>query len=199
LLLAALASLALAAAWPLVRPVHAPFFRAWAEFAVRFLDPLPAQVSARFEAGSDPVLKKDLPLQDTVVTLSHSALEGRSGTFAASSFSHAWLATSVLCALFAAATPRPWRARRWPFLAALALLHAFVALRCALAVVYAYAKSTVDGELLVPLERPSARALYLLWHFGWDERLTDVLVPLVLWALCVFAPRSRPLPTRSPG
>src|SRR5262245_14841496 len=143
-LVALLVHLGLLGAWPLVRAAYAPFFRGLAQFAVGVLDPLPGPIEARFEPGSDPKLAVDLLRMDTIVHLRHREMEGADATFGASSFFHGYLPTTVLLALFAAAGPRTWRALRKPLLVALLGLQVFVALRCVLAVLYAYSKSSVD-------------------------------------------------------
>ncbi len=188
-LLATLVHLALLFAWPAVKPVYAPLFRASAELAVGFLDPLPGPIDARFEPGSGGLLAMNVPSMDTAVYLRHRELEGADASFGASSFFHAYVSTTVLLALFAAATPLAWRARRWRLVWALALLHLFFALRCALAVFHCYAKCNVDGKPLVELGPFATRALELTWHFSFNEDFTNYLAPIVLWAVFVFGAR----------
>lgn len=189
-LLATLAHLALLCAWPAVKIVYAPLFRAAAQLAVGFLDPLPGPIEARFEPGAGGLLAMNVPSMDTAVHLHHRELEGADASFGASSFFHGYVPTTVLLALFVAATPLAWRMRRWRLLLALALLHVFFALRCALAVFHCYAKCNVDGKPLVELGPFATRALELTWHFSFNEDFTNYLVPIVLWAACVFGARS---------
>jgi hypothetical protein len=191
LLLATLLHLGLLALWPVVRVAYAPAFRALAQLAVRVIGPLPAEMEVRFEAGSGGALAVDLVGMDTVVHLGNRQVEGNDATFGASSFFHAYLPTTVLLALFAAAAPRPVRARLKELLWALLLLHLFFVARCLLAVLYAQSKSTLDGRPLLDLGPASQRVLYLAWHFGWEEMLANYLVPLLVFGLCVFGPGSK--------
>lgn len=189
-LLAALVHLALLVLWPLVRVGYAPAFRVLGQLAVGVLDPLPGPIEARFEPGSGGALAVDLVRMDTVVRLHHRDMGGADATFGASSFFHGYLPTTVLLALFAATATRPWR---WPAKAlvrALLLLHLFLALRCVLAVLYAYSKSDVDGRPLLDLGPTALRVLRLVWHFGWEEMLANYLVPLLVFGLLVFGPGS---------
>lgn len=188
-LLALGAALLLLAPWPLVRTVYAPAFRTLAQLAVNVADPLPGAIETRFEPGTGGVLAVDMARMDTVVRLRHRDLAGADASFGASSFFHGYLPTAVLLALFAAATPLPWRARRAPLVRALVLLHLFFALRCVLATYYACTKCNIDGRPLVDLGPAAARVLFLGWHFAWEEAFTNYLVPILLWAVCVFGPR----------
>lgn len=189
-LLATLAHLVLLALWPLVRVVYAPLFRTLAQFTLTLVDPLPGPIDVHFEPGSGGPLAEDVVNMDTIGSIKHRELEGEAASFGASSFFNAYYPTSVLLALFAAATPLAWRARRAPLTWALLLLHVFLAARCALAAYYCYSKCTIDGRPALDLSPSGVRALHLLWHFVWDEMLTNYLVPLGIWSLCVFAPRS---------
>lgn len=189
--MAAVVHLVLLFGWPLVRPAYAPVFRAAGQFAVGVLDPLPGPIEARFEPASGGALAVDLVRMDTLVRLRHGELEGADAAFGASSFFHGYLPTTVLLALFAAMAARPWRWPGMPLVWALLGLHLFLALRCVLAVLYAYSKSTLDGRPLLDLGPTSLRVLRLIWHFGWEEMLANYLVPLVVFGLCVFGPRSR--------
>jgi hypothetical protein len=191
-LLAAAVHLVLLAIFPLLRPAYAPFFRAFGELGVRTLDPLPGPIEAHFAPGSGGPLARDHVAMDTIVTLEHPELTGR-GSFGASSLFHGWWPTSVLCALLWIATPCP--RRLGGTLLALAGLHLFIVLRCALAAFYCHAKSSVDGQPLVPLSPAAERALFLAWHFGWDEMLANYLVPLVLWSLFALGVRSPARPS----
>lgn len=190
-LLATLVHLLLLFAWPALHALYAPAFRWFAQFAVAFVDPLPVPIDARFTPGSGGVLDVDLVRMDTVVSLHHRELEGADASFGASSFFHAWFPTSVLLALFLAATPLAWRTRRWRLALGLALLHLFIALRCALAVYHCLAECNIDGTPLVELGPLSARVLELGWHFAWGEAFANYMVPLVIWALCAFGPRAK--------
>jgi hypothetical protein len=181
---------ALLALWPVVRAGYAPVFRALAQLAVHVVDPLPGPIEARFEPGAGGHLGAELVRMDTVVRLSHRGLEGTDATFGASSFFHGYLPTTVLLALLAVAAQGPWRARRKAGAWSLVLLHLFVAGRCVLAVYYAHAMSTIDGRPVLELGPASRRALHLVWHFGWEEMLANYMVPLLLFGLCVFGPRS---------
>jgi len=187
-LLATLVHLALLALWPLVRPVYAPVFRALAQFAVNVVDPLPGPIEARFAPGEGGVLATDLVRVDTFVKLRHRDMQGADATMGASSFFHAWLPTTVLVALFASALGRTWRKK--PLLIGLLLLHAFFAARCVLAVYYAYSRSSIEGRPAVELGPTSTRLLHLVWHFGWEEMFANYLVPLLIFGVCVFEPRS---------
>ncbi len=189
-LLALAVHLALLAAWPLLSPGYAPLFRSLGQFAVGLVDPLPGPIDAVFEAGSGGLLGASLPNMDTVVYLRHRELAGPDASFGASSYFHAWVPTSVLLALFVAATPLAWRTRRWRLAGALALLHLFFALRCCVAVFYCYSKCNVDGTPLVALGPTTQRMLHLGWHFVFGEAFTNYLVPLTLWAAFAFGPRS---------
>jgi hypothetical protein len=188
--LAALAlHLGLLALFPLVRPLYAPVFRALAELSVAAIDPLPGPIEVAFEPGAGGVLAANVPGMDTVVSLRHRELAGPDATFGASSFFHAWIPSSVLLAV-TLVTPRSARTRRGRIALAWVLLHAFFALRCALATLYCASKCNVDGVPVVPLGPNAARALHLGWHFAFGEDFANYLVPLVLWALLVFGPRS---------
>ena len=182
---------ALLAAWPLVRPVFAPAFRVSVQFALGLIDPLPGPIDAVFEPGSGGILAVNLPQMDTEVHLRHRTLGGADASFGASSYFHAWVPTTVLLALFVAAAPLPWSTRRWRLALALALLFAFVALRCAVAAYYCYSKCNVDGVPLVDLGPNAARALFLGWDFVFGEDFPNYVVPITLWALAVFGGRSR--------
>jgi hypothetical protein len=190
--LAALAAhLALLALWPLLRPGYAPAFRALARFAMTVVDPLPGAVVVSFRPGSGGQLAGDVVRMDTVAHFRHRDLAGEVDSFGVSSFYHGYLPTSVVLALFAAATPLAWRRRRAPFLWALVLLHVFLGARCIVAVYYAYSKCSIDGQPLLELGPAAARALFLARHFAFHEMWTNYLVPLVIWGLCAFGPRSR--------
>lgn len=189
-LLTTLLHLLLLVLWPVVAPAYAPTFRALAQLAVNVVDPLPGPIEVHFEAGAGGALAVDLVRMDTIVRLRHRELEGADATFGASSFFHAYLPTTVLLALFGAATARPWRARKQPLVWALLLLHSFFVLRCLLAVFYVHSKSTIDGRPVLDLGPTSLRVLHLAWHFGWQEMLTNYLVPLSIFGVCVFGPRS---------
>lgn len=190
-LLGLLAYLVLLLCWPLVRAVYGPAFRSSAEFAVGVIDPLPGNVRAHFEPGARGALTLDMPHVDTTVRLQHQELGGGDATFGASTFFHGYHPSVFLLALFLLATPLPWRVRRGRLLLALLLLHTFFALRCALAVYYAYCKGSIDGRAVVELSEMGALLLRWLWHFVWVEPLTTYLVPLAIWALLVFALGSR--------
>ena len=183
--LALLVHAALVLAWPLLRPLYAPAYRAVAEVALDIVAPWPAPLAVRLEPGASAELARDQILADTTVRVEHRELVG-SGTFGASTFFHGWLPTSVLLALFLAATPRPWRARRGPLLVALLALHAFLLGRLVVAVLYTWAESTVEGRPGLALSPAGLRALRMAWHFVWGEMLTNYLAPLALWALCAF-------------
>lgn len=189
-LLATLVHVGLLFAWPVLDVVVAPAFRWFGSFAVAFVDPLPGRIEARFAPGSGGVLDADLVRMDTVVALHHLELEGPDARFGASSYFHAWVPLSVLLALFLAATPLAWRARRWRLVVGLALLHGFIALRCVLAVYHCLAECNIDGKPLVALGPLSGRVLERGWHFAWGEAFANYLVPLVIWALCAFGPRT---------
>ena len=191
-LLAALLHLVLLLVWPVVRFAYAPAFRALAELAVGVVDPLPGPIEVHFEPGSGGPLAVDVVRMDTIVRLHHRDLQGSDATFGASSFFHAYLPTTVVLALFGAATAHTWRARRRPLLWALLLLHLFVAFRCVLAVFYTHSKSTIDGKPVLALGPTGQRVLHLFWHFGWEEMLVEYLVPLLIFGLCMFGPRSSP-------
>lgn len=182
--------LALLAVWPLVRPVYAPLFRSLGQFAVGLVDPLPGPIDIVFEPGSGGLLGASLPGMDTVVYLRHGELEGPDASFGASSYFHAWEPTAALLAMLAGATPLASWKRRWRLVGAFALLHLFFTLRCAVAAFYCYSKCDVDGTPLVALGPALQRALHLGWHFVFGEAFTNYLVPLTLWAACVFQPRS---------
>lgn len=189
-LLATLLHIALLLAWPAVRPLYAPAFRALGEFAVGFFDPLPGPIETRFEPGSGGGLATDLVRMDTVVHLRHAGMEGGDATFGASSFFHGFVPTAVLLALLAVVAPRPWRAHGKGIAAALLLLHVFLAARCMLAAFYAYSRCSIDGRPVLDLGPRALRGLHLVWHFGWEEALTNYLVPLALFGVCLFGPRS---------
>jgi len=190
-LLATLLHLVMVALWPLLRAGYAPVFRTMAQLAVNVFDPLPGPIEARFEPGSSGELAGDVMRMDTLVRLQHGDLQGdRGASFGASSFFHAYLPTTVLLALFGATSAGTWRARRKSLAWALVLLHAYLAFRVVLAVYYAYSKSTIDGRPVVDLGPTSLRLLHLVWHFAWEEMLTNYLVPLVVFGLCVFEARS---------
>ncbi len=189
-LVATLLHLVLLALWPVVRGGYAPAFRASAELAVNVVDPLPGPIAVHFEPGAGGTLAVDLVRMDTIVRLRHRDLQGTDATFGASSFFHAYLPTTVLLALFGAATAQPWRARKWPLVWALLLLHLFIVFRCVLAVFYTHSKSTIDGQPVLELGPTGRRILHLVWHFGWDEMLAEYLVPLLIFGLCMFGPRS---------
>jgi hypothetical protein len=188
-LLAALAYSALLLAWPAVQPLYAPAFRTLAERAVGFVDPLPGPIDARFEPESGGILAVGLERMDTAVYLRHRELGGADGSFGASSYFHAYVPTAVLLALFVAATPLAWRVRRRRLAWALALLHVFIVLRCAVAAFYCLSKCHVDGVPVVELGPAGKRLLHLTWHFTFGETLANYLVPILVWALCVFGPR----------
>lgn len=188
--LAGLLHLALLALWPVVRFAYAPAFRVLMELAVNVVDPLPGPITVRFEPGSGGPLARDVVRMDTVVRLQHRELQGGDATFGASSFFHAYLPTTVLLALFGAAAGRSWRARRRPLTWAMLLLHVFVVARCVLALFYTLGKSTIEGQPVLDLGPTGQRVLHLLWHFGWEEMLVEYLVPLLIFGLCMFGPRS---------
>lgn len=189
-LAATLLHVVLLAAWPLVEPVYAPAFRASAGLVFGVIPPLPAALEISLEPGSGGPMAEDMVRMDTIVGLSPRALEGEPATFGASSFFHGYYPLCVLLALFAAATPRPWRARRRPFLWALVLLHAGLALRFLPALYYCYSKCNIDGRAPLGLGPGGTRALHMLKHFAWEEVLPNYLLPLFVFALCVFGPRS---------
>lgn len=189
-LLAALAYLGLLLAWLAVRPLYAPAFRALAEWAVGFIDPLPGPIDAHFEPASGGVLAVGLEQMDTAVYLRHRELSGADASFGASSFFHGYVPTSVLLALFAAATPLAWRVRRRRLAWGLVLVHVFIVLRLSVAVFHCLTKSVVDGRPLVVLGATGTRLLHLAWHFTFGETLANYLVPILIWSLCVFGPRS---------
>jgi hypothetical protein len=165
-------------------------FRTLGQFALGVLDLLPEGVEARFEPGTGGVLAVDMVRMDTVVRLRHPSLAGADATFGASSFFLAYLPTSLCLALFAV-TPRAWRSSRWPFVAALVLLHFFFVLRLVVAAYYTCSKCNVDGRPLVALGAGGMRALFLGWHLVWEEAFTNYLLPILVWATCVFGTRSR--------
>ena len=70
------------------------------------------------------------------------------------------------------------------------LLHVFVVARCVLALFYTLGKSTIEGHPVLDLGPTGQRVLHLLWHFGWEEMLVEYLVPLLIFGLCMFGPRS---------
>jgi len=191
-LLAGLLHLVLLFSWPLVRFAYAPAFRTLAELAVNVVDPLPGPIEVHFEPGSGGEVARDVVRMDTLVRLHHEELQGSDAFFGASSFFHAYLPTTVLLALFGAATAYTWRARKRPLLWALVLLHLFIVFRCVLAVFYTHSKSTIDGRPVVALGPTGQRVLHLLWHFGWEEMLVEYLLPLLIFGLCMFGPRSSP-------
>jgi len=190
-LLATLLHLVMLALWPLLRPGYAPAFRAMAQLAVNVVDPLPGPIETRFEPGSGGEFAVDMVRMDTLVRLRHEDMEGGDASFGASSFFHGYLPTTVLLALFGTTTVRHWRARRKPLVWALVLLHLLLAFRTLLAVYYAYSKSTIEGRPVLDLGPLSLRILYFVWHFAWEEMLANYLVPLVVFGLCMFGPRSR--------
>jgi hypothetical protein len=96
----------------------------------------------------------------------------------------------VLLALCLAVTPRALRERRGALLVAFLGLHLFVTARCALAAYYTHTQATVDGHALVELSPALKHALFLAWHFAWDEMLMNYLVPLALFGLCLLGARS---------
>jgi hypothetical protein len=194
-LAAALVHALLLAAWPLVAPAYAPAFRAGHELALGFIGPLSGELEIRLEPGSDGPMGEDMVRMDTIVGLRPRTLAGPPATFGASSFFHGWWALSVLCALFVAALPRPWRARRRPFLWALVLLHLGLALRILPSLYYCCTQCSIDGRPMLDLGAGGVHALYMLKHLTWNEVLPNYLGPLLVFALCAFGPRSRAVPT----
>jgi hypothetical protein len=189
-LLFVLAYVLLLAAWPLVRPLYVPAFRAGAELAVGIIDPFGGEVRVLFDPAlpDDPVAK-DMPGMDTRVRLQHLRYSGGEALAGASSFFHGYHPTIVLVALFLA-TPMSWRSRRWRFLWAVLLLTAFIALRCVVGAYSAFAASTIGGEPAVALTPFQQRALYWARHVLWEEPVATYVVPLLCWGLCAFAGRS---------
>lgn len=187
--LALLVHAALLLSWPLLRPLYAPAFRGVGQQALTVLSPGPAWLRVRLVAGADPAVAMDQIAPDTTVRLEHREMKG-TGAFGASSLFHGWLPTSVLLALFLAATPLPWRARRAPLLWALAWLHLFLLARLVVSIAHACAQLTVEGQPLWPLSTGAERALRLAWHFAWSEMFANYLAPLAIWSLCVFDRRS---------
>lgn len=193
--------------WPLARLGYAPAFRAGAQLVVRVVHPLPFEMLYSFEPGASGAIATDLPHVDTTVRMHLQGSSGSDATFGASSFFHGYHPSAVLLALFLAATPLAWCTRRRRLLWALLTLHAFFALRCSLAVYYAYARSTIDGRPAVGLSPLSMRALYWIWHFAWEEPLATYLVPLVIWVPFAFlsppetacAPSSSSRPRQKPA
>lgn len=187
------------ALWPLVRPLYAPLFRAGAEFVLGVVDPFDGEIVVRFDPGGGGALAEDMPRMDTIVRLQHQRLPGSEGHAGASSFFHGYHPTAVLLALFAGATPLPWRRRLRRLAPALVLVYAFVALRCLVGVVYTYSCSNIEGRPALELSPAAARALFWCWHFLWEEPLSTYLVPLLAWGLCVFTVRSpAPAPAAEP-
>src|SRR5262245_2353611 len=178
------------AAWPLVRPLYVPVFRAGAELAVGIVDPFGGEVRVLFDAAlPDDPLAKDMPAMDTRVRLQHLRYSGGEALAGASSFFHGYHPTIVLVALFLA-TPMGWRSRRWRFLWAALLLHGFIALRCVVGAYAAFAASTIGGQPAVALSPFEQRALYWIRHAFWEEPVATYLVPLLCWGLCAFVGRS---------
>lgn len=185
--------LALLLAWLVVEPAYAPAFRIGVENAVGVVDPFDGQVLVHLDRADperDRVLSEDVAGMDTVMRLEHLELRGAEGRTGVSTFFHGWHPTAVLLALFLGATPLPW-SRRFPrILVALALLHAFLALRCIVAAYWTFASSTIDGRPVREFSPLAGKLLYWTWHFVWEEPVTTYLVPLGLWGLCVFASRT---------
>jgi len=181
----------LLALWPLVRLGYAPLARALAQLGCALVDPLPGHIDILFVPGAGGQLAKDVVLMDTVVKLlPHGADDSLAAVFGASTFFHGWYPITVLLALFAAATPLPWRARRRPFLWALLALHLALLARLMPSILYCYSVCTIDGRPALELGAPVQRALYLLRHVTWLEVTPNYLVPLLIFGVCVFGPRS---------
>lgn len=178
------------AAWPVVRLVYVPLFRAGAELALGIIDPFGGEVHVHFDPAlpHDP-LAKDMPAMDTRVRLQHLRYTGGDALAGASSFFHGYHPTIVLVALFLA-TPMDWRSRRWRFLWAALLLTGFIALRCVVGAYSAFAASTIGGQPAVELSPLQQRALYWIRHVFWEEPVATYVVPLMAWGLCAFAGRS---------
>lgn len=187
---AALLHLVLLLLWPLVEPAYAPAFRGLAQLTLGVVAPLPGAVEVRLEPGSGGPLAEDIVRMDTIVALQPREFQGQAATFGGSSYFHGYFPLSVLLALFAASVPRPWRALRRPFLWALVLLHAGLVVRFVPALYYCYSKCTLDGRAPLGLGPDGTRALGMAKHFAWDDVLPNYLLPLVVYALCVFGPRS---------
>ena len=189
-LLAVLVHAVLVLAWPLVRPVYAPAYRTLGQEALGVISPWPAPLRVRLVPGTSSELATDQVGADTTARLEHRELKG-AGAFGVSTFFHGWHPTSVLLALFLAATPLDWRARRRPLLWALLWLHLFLLARLVVAVTYTCALTSIEGRPLIALSPAGLRALRMAWHFVWGEVLTNYLGALVVWSLCVFDRRSR--------
>ncbi len=188
---ATLLYLALFLAWPALRPLYAPAFRALTAGAVNFVDPLPGPIDVRMQPAAGGVLAVGLERMDTEVTLRHREFAGGDARFGASSFFHGYVPSALVLALFVAATPLAWRVRRTRLAWALVLVHAFIVLRCALAAFHCLSKSDIDGRPLVELGPTGTRLLHLGWHFTFGETLANYLVPILIWGLCAFGPRLR--------
>lgn len=197
-LLAALLHLGLLALWPLVGLAYAQAYRELAQLGLAMIDPLPGKIDVLFEPGSGGLLAKDLVLMDTEVQLLPRGVGAEPATFGASSFFHGYYPTTVLLAIFAAAE-LSWRARRKPLLWALLLLHLGLLVRCLPAVYWCYAQCTIDGRPALALGTAGLRTLHLLRNATWVEVFPNYLVPLLLFALCVFGPHSSAKPRASFG
>jgi hypothetical protein len=180
----------LLAAWPLCAWAYRPLFRAGGQFLLGVVAPL-EDVRVRFVPGSGGAIARDTVRMDTLILLEHRTLRGPPAQIPASAFFHAYQPTAILLALFLGATSLPWKARRRALLLALVVLHVFIGLRLVVPVLYAYTGQNVDGRPLVELSPLALRCLYWTKHFVWVEPAMTYLVPVTLWAACVF--RRRPI------
>lgn len=174
ILIASATLAALLAAWPLARPVYAPFTRVLGEMVFdgsRSRDVTFTESEERRRATFD-----------TAFAVTDRAGNHADGQY--STFTKAWLPCSFLCALVVA-TPLPWR-RRLGVLA-LAVFAAHLVFIARLAVYIASAHADLDA-VLSGAERTRSGTVWTLNQIFWRDPSFPFIAMTLLWIVLAVRP-----------
>jgi len=171
------------AAWPVVRHVYRP---AYAELGAAAVNLVGTDITIVPEAQTGGTIARDTPLMDTVFHFDHKTYGRGGGAIPASSFYHAYLPTAILVALMWGARRGNLGSKKKVLILALLALHVFLVLRLSSAVALQLAASTVDGAPVLALGEWSSRTLRYVKDLFWDNAISTILVPILIWALFAF-------------
>lgn len=179
--LGALALLVLA--WPVVRYPYRPTYAQLGAAAVNLVG---SDITVVPEARTGGAIAKDTPRMDTVFHFDHRVYGRGGGKLPASSFYHAYLPTAILLALTWGAGSGSLRGKKKVLIVSLLVLHAFLVLRLSSAVALQLSASKVDGVPVLELGAWGSKALRYAKDLLWDNAISTILVPVLIWGFFAF-------------
>ena len=177
--------------WPVVRYAYRPVY---AELGAAAVNLIGTDITVVPEHQTEGEIARDTPLMDTVFHFDHKLYGRGGGAIPASSFYHAYLPTAILVAFMWGAREGTLRSKRKALLLALLVLHVFLVLRLSSAVTLQLAASTVDEKPVLALGEWSSKALRYVKDLFWDNAISTILVPILVWALFAFDPPPKESP-----